>query len=90
MVVIQNGSSAEAVSGDQNGSLRLWRLASGHCVHRLSFHSAPIAAVTLSKTHIISCGLDDILCICDKVKGHLLHSLRMVCLFFLNLCLVIA
>lgn len=74
----EQSGSVEAVSGDREGGVRLWRLVSGTCVHRLTAHAAPISAVLLTKSLIISAGLDDHVYVWDRVRGYLVNCLSTV------------
>ena len=67
-----------AASGAEDGSVRLWDLLTGSCVHKLAGHSETVTSLTCTKDYIISSGIDDRLCIWERCKGHLLHWIQLV------------
>ena len=72
-------SPLAAASGAEDGSVRLWDLLTGACVHKLdSGHHGRVTALTCTLTHVVSAGLDNRLCIWQRWNGHLLHWLHMV------------
>ncbi|XP_052246747.1 sterol regulatory element-binding protein cleavage-activating protein-like [Dreissena polymorpha] len=66
-----------AVSGAADGTIRLWDLLTGHCVHKVKGHEATVMGLTCTDTYIISSGLDDKLCVWERKRGHLLYSVEM-------------
>ena len=68
---------AGAVSGGEEGSLRIWDLETGVCLHKLHGHTAPVTSVTATRSHIVSSGLDDRLCIWLRERGTMLHWLQL-------------
>ena len=68
-----------AASGAEDGTVRLWDLLTGACVHKLdSGHHGRVTALTCTLTHVVSAGVDNRLCIWERWNGHLLHWLHMV------------
>ena len=67
-----------AVSGGEEGSVRVWDLGTGVCLHKLHGHTAPVVSVTSTRRHVVSTGQDDRLCIWDRPRGTLLHWIQMV------------
>lgn len=66
-----------AASGDAEGSVRLWDLPTGSCVHKVKCHEANVVALTCTIKFVISSGLDDRLVIWDRCKGNIVHNLHM-------------
>jgi len=67
-----------AASGAEDGSVRLWDLLTGSCVHKLAGHDEAVTSLTCTTDYVISSGLDDRLCVWERCKGHLLHWIQMV------------
>lgn len=67
-----------AASGDADGSVRLWDLRAGNCLHKVKGHDGAVVAINSTEKYVISSGLDDKLCIWDRNKGSILHSLDLV------------
>ena len=71
-----------AISGSEDGDVRVWDLLTGACVHKLQGHEGSrVTCVTSTQNYIISSGVDDRLCVWDRCKGHLLHWVQMVSRF---------
>ncbi|OWF39399.1 sterol regulatory element-binding protein cleavage-activating protein-like [Mizuhopecten yessoensis] len=66
-----------AASGDAEGTVRLWDLPTGSCIHKVKCHEGNVVALTCTTRFVISSGLDDLLVIWDRCKGNILHSLSM-------------
>ena len=66
-----------AVSGSADGTIRLWDLLTGHCVHKVIGHDGTIIGLTCTDSYIISSGLDDKMCVWDRKRGQLLYSVEM-------------
>ena len=66
-----------AVSGSADGTVRLWDLLTGSCVHKVRSHDGTIVGLTCTEAYIISSGLDDRLCVWERKRGHLLYSVDM-------------
>ncbi|XP_074658756.1 sterol regulatory element-binding protein cleavage-activating protein-like [Tubulanus polymorphus] len=66
-----------AASGCEDGSVRLWDLLTGACVHKLDSHQGAVTAVTCTPMFVISSAQDDRLCIWERCRGTLLHSIRL-------------
>ena len=72
-------------SGCEDGTVRLWTMLTGDCVHKLSGNSGAVSALTLTEMYIICMGLDDRLCIWERCKGHILHQMQLVSNFWQSL-----
>lgn len=66
-----------AASGDADGTVRLWDLPTGSCIHKVKGHEGSVVALTCTTKYVISSALDDTLIIWDRSKGNILHSLNM-------------
>ncbi|XP_053374079.1 sterol regulatory element-binding protein cleavage-activating protein-like [Mercenaria mercenaria] len=66
-----------AVSGSADGTIRLWDLLTGHCVHKVIGHDGTVVGLTCTDSYIISSGLDDKMCVWERKRGHLLYSVEM-------------
>lgn len=64
-----------AASGDADGIVRLWDLQAGTCLHKVKGHDGAVVSINSTDKHVISSGLDDKLCIWDRKKGCIQHSL---------------
>lgn len=67
-----------AASGDADGIVRLWDLQAGTCLHKVKGHDGAVVSINSTDKCVISSGLDDKLCIWDRKKGCILHSLDLV------------
>ena len=67
-----------AASGDADGTVRLWDLPMGSCIHKVKCHNGGIVALTMTTKYVISSGLDDKLVIWDRNRGNITHSLELV------------
>ena len=67
-----------AVSGSDDGTVRLWDLLTGSCVHKLKGHSGAVQCLTATSDYVISCSVDDRLCIWERCKGLILHCVNLV------------
>ena len=67
-----------AVSGAEDGSVRLWDLLTGSCVHKFSGHISAVTSLTCTPMYVISAGTDDRMCIWERRGGQLLHWLILV------------
>ncbi|XP_012945124.1 sterol regulatory element-binding protein cleavage-activating protein [Aplysia californica] len=63
-----------AVSGSFDGTVRIWDLLTGTCIHKLSWHYAAVVTLSTSPLYIVSVGLDDRMCVWDRTKNTLLHT----------------
>ncbi|XP_060066336.1 sterol regulatory element-binding protein cleavage-activating protein-like [Ylistrum balloti] len=66
-----------AASGDADGTVRLWDLPTGSCIHKVKGHEGSVVALTCTTKYVISSGLDDLLVIWDRSKGNIVHCLSM-------------
>ncbi len=76
--VLLQGIPLAAASGSEDGSVRLWDLLTGACVHKLEGHYGMVVSLTCTPMYVVSTGMDDRLCIWERCKGHLLHWIQMV------------
>ena len=67
-----------AASGDADGTIRLWDLQAGTCLHKVKGHDGAVVAINSTDKYVLSSGLDDTLCIWDRKRGSILHSLDLV------------
>ena len=44
---------------------------------RLEGHDGTVSSLTLTAMYVVSCGMDDRLCIWERIRGHLLHWIQM-------------
>lgn len=66
-----------AMSGSVDGSVRLWDLLTGTCVHKFKWHDAPVVSLMASPLYIASVGLDDKMCVYERTKSVLLHTIAL-------------
>ncbi|GFN75373.1 sterol regulatory element-binding protein cleavage-activating protein [Plakobranchus ocellatus] len=66
-----------AMSGSLDGSVRLWDLLTGTCVHKFKWHEAAVVSLMASPLYIVSIGLDDKMCVCERTKSELLHTITL-------------
>ncbi|KAK0057373.1 sterol regulatory element-binding protein cleavage-activating protein-like isoform X1 [Biomphalaria pfeifferi] len=66
-----------AVSGSIDGTVRMWDLLTGTCIHKFCWHSSSVVTLTMSQQYIVSLGFDNTMCIWDRSKSTLLHSIKM-------------
>uniref|UniRef100_H2Z5K7 Sterol regulatory element-binding protein cleavage-activating protein n=1 Tax=Ciona savignyi TaxID=51511 RepID=H2Z5K7_CIOSA len=66
-----------AVSGSSDGTVRLWDLLTGLCLHKMEEHSGSITAVQCSTSHVLSVAQDDRLCIWSRRSGMLLQVTKL-------------
>ncbi|KAK3733745.1 hypothetical protein RRG08_026859 [Elysia crispata] len=64
-----------AMSGSVDGSLRLWDLLTGTCIHKFKWHDAPVVSLMASPLYIASIGLDDKMCVYERTKSVLIHTI---------------
>ena len=67
-----------AASGDADGTVRLWDLQAGTCLHKVNGHDGAVVAINSTDKYILSSGLDDKLCIWDRKRGSIFYSLDLV------------
>ncbi|ESO96220.1 hypothetical protein LOTGIDRAFT_239368 [Lottia gigantea] len=75
------------VSGSTDKCIRLWDLVMGSCLNILTGHEGTVCNISCTVHHVISIGVDDKLCIWDRYKGFLLHSITVENCCGSNLCL---
>lgn len=66
-----------AVSGSEDGTIRLWDLLTGHCVHKVRGHERTVVGLICTDMYVISSGLDDKMCVWERKRGHLLYTVEM-------------
>ncbi|KAL4222496.1 hypothetical protein ACF0H5_018535 [Mactra antiquata] len=66
-----------AISGSADGTIRLWDILTGHCVHKVIGHEGTVIDVTCTDMYMISSGIDDKMCVWERKRGHLLYSVQM-------------
>lgn len=64
-------------SGSEDCTVRLWNITTGGCLHKLEGHKSTVTSLTCTNMYVVSTGLDDRLCIWERIKGHLLHWIQM-------------
>ena len=67
-----------AVSGSQDGSVRMWDLLTGTCIHAFLWHSGPVVTLSCSPLYVVSVSLDDRMCVWDRNRNFLLHTVHLV------------
>ncbi|XP_025093802.1 sterol regulatory element-binding protein cleavage-activating protein-like isoform X2 [Pomacea canaliculata] len=66
-----------AASGSADGTMRLWDLVTGSCIHKFMWHKQAIIRLATSLQFIVSLGQDDCMCVLDRTRGQLLHKISM-------------
>ncbi|KAJ8314345.1 hypothetical protein KUTeg_008906 [Tegillarca granosa] len=77
VVYVDKSPPYHVASGAANGSVRLWDLHSGSCVHKVRVHDGAVLALICTSKYVISAGVDDQLCIWDKRTGVITHLLQL-------------
>ncbi|CAM5515687.1 hypothetical protein GCM10010329_65300 [Streptomyces spiroverticillatus] len=65
--------ATRALTGEADGTVRLWELDTGQCLLTLTGHSGPVQSVDLSATHAISVGRDGTVRLWDLADGQCLR-----------------
>ena len=63
-------------SGSMDGTVRVWSLATGACLHTLTGHTSLVGLLGLSSSHLVSAAADSTLRIWDASSGEVNHELR--------------
>nr|CAB3265884.1 sterol regulatory element-binding protein cleavage-activating protein-like [Phallusia mammillata] len=74
---MDKGPPTGAVSGSADGSVKLWDLLTGICVHTLDEHTDSLTAVQCSSSHVVSFGQDGKFCIWARRTGFLLQVVKL-------------
>ncbi|XP_064598999.1 LOW QUALITY PROTEIN: sterol regulatory element-binding protein cleavage-activating protein-like [Liolophura sinensis] len=65
-----------AASGSADGTVRLWDLVAGACVHKMRGLGSVVTLLTATDQFVISSDQDDILCIWERNHGQLIHTIH--------------
>ena len=65
----------QACSGSMDGTVRVWNLGTGQCVHTLAGHTSLVGLLGLSPSYLVSAAADSTLRIWDPDTGDLRHTL---------------
>ncbi|MGW6704631.1 protein kinase domain-containing protein [Streptomyces sp. NPDC054956] len=68
--------ATRALTGEMDGTVRLWELGTGQCLLTLSGHSGPVRSVDLGGTLAISAGHDDTVRLWDLTDGRCLRVIN--------------
>lgn len=68
--------ATRALTGEADGTVRLWELGTGQCLLTLSGHSGPVRSVDLSGMLAVSAGQDDTVRLWDLTDGRCLRVIR--------------
>ncbi|XP_052826909.1 sterol regulatory element-binding protein cleavage-activating protein [Octopus bimaculoides] len=74
---LDRGPPFSAASASTDGTVRLWDLLTGFCIHKLCSYEQPITALTCSLQYVISQDQDYHLCVWDRIRGQLLYNLQL-------------
>lgn len=73
--VVLDPTRNQACSGSMDGTVRVWNILTGQCVHTLNGHSSLVGLLGLSPSHLVSAAADSTLRIWDPDTGELQHTL---------------
>lgn len=59
-----------------DGTVRVWNLSTGQCVHTLTGHTSLVGLLGLSPSHLVSAAADSTLRVWDPKTGELRHTLQ--------------
>lgn len=68
--------TATAQTASEDGTIRLWDLLTGACIHKLSGLIGPVLNLQISSNYIAASSLESLICIWDKSNGRMLHSIH--------------
>ncbi|GAB1599283.1 sterol regulatory element-binding protein cleavage-activating protein-like [Argonauta hians] len=74
---LDKGPPFSAASASTDGTVRLWDLLTGFCIHKLCSYEQPITALTCSLQYVVSQDQDYHLCVWDRIRGQLLYNLQL-------------
>lgn len=66
----------QACSGSMDGTVRVWNLSTGQCIHTLTGHTSLVGLLGLSPSHLVSAAADSSLRVWDPETGELKHTLQ--------------
>ena len=66
----------QACSGSMDGTVRVWSLSTGQCVHTLVGHTSLVGLLGLSPSYLVSAAADSSLRVWDANTGELRHTLQ--------------
>ena len=66
----------QACSGSMDGTVRVWNLSTGQCVHTLVGHTSLVGLLGLSPSYLVSAAADSSLRVWDANTGELRHCLQ--------------
>lgn len=66
----------QACSGSMDGTVRVWNLTTGQCVHTLTGHTSLVGLLGLSPSYLVSAAADSTLRVWDPDSGELKHTLQ--------------
>ena len=73
--VVLDPVRSQCCSGSMDGTVRIWNLKTGQCLHTLQGHTSLVGLLGLSPSHLVSASADATLRIWDPSTGHLQHTL---------------
>jgi F-box and WD-40 domain protein CDC4 len=74
--VVLDSDRNQCYSGSMDGTVRIWSLQTGQCLHVLQGHTSLVGLLGLSPTHLVSASADATLRIWDPSTGQLQHTLE--------------
>lgn len=74
--VVLDPTRNQACSGSMDGTVRVWNLDTGQCVHTLTGHTSLVGLLGLSPSYLVSAAADSTLRVWDPDSGELRHTLQ--------------
>lgn len=74
--VVLDPNRNQACSGSMDGTVRVWNLITGQCVHTLTGHTSLVGLLGLSPSYLVSAAADSTLRVWDPESGDLKHTLQ--------------